>query len=402
MTTHKNYIAFIVIAIAALVFSGCVNYLGTPSFDGNISFVIKEEFAAQTGATHLFLRVSTADLRGGGCSYWEHKISIGDTTIKVTLGDVKEGGGIGVACTADVRAESFYSYLDLSDGNYLLEFHAKDKTDKYALRISKEKISLEPVQTSFSTTDRLEINRPPENWLEAECHYNGKWFDPLDGFCLRFFDEVGKIAKPYLAAEEGKMPENLFYTYVGEEGVLFDVLRRYWEQEFKVAISTWKGKEFACGTECIITEPAQFPNMQIRYMEPPLLAVSECQDSDEYRQSYCIIEVAFNLKDEKVCEQLPEEYQSIWGIERCLAFVAVAKLDESICGKASSCPSCALDCYSFIAVKKSMPSICDELRKDNPNYRNRCYTEYAHAKRNYSVCNSIMDDTQEADYCRYW
>lgn len=373
--TKKIYFTILLLIVIVLV-GGCVKYfVTTPTFEGDINFGIRERFTKQFDGLHLYLSVSTEKIFP--CSNYgiKHSIITKDNTIKVILGGITKPN----ICLTALGPASFISEdLSLGIGAYTLEFHSKDKIDKYSVKVSKESVTIETIEKTFSKTEQIEIDLLPENLLWADCFYKGDWkYNPTDDYCKRFFAEIEIFAQPYLIAKEGKTPKNQFYLYAGEDQPLIDLIQKYNRENFYVKVSTWEGKTFICPFNCQKPGVAYVPKVEIEYLKESKIDVSECVGN-----VVCIMEVAFNTKNEKICEQLPKENQG-----QCFGQVGVAKLDESLCAKTGGCFTCQEECYSFIAIQKNNPDLCEEM---TIIYRDDCYISYAEAKNDISFCDKVV------------
>jgi hypothetical protein len=328
----SNKTIFILLLLVIVFVGGCVKVPATSSpFKGNISFRIEERFTEQFDGPHLYLVVSTEQIYN--CAYFGHNLSTDSETVKVILGEIIKPD----ACSAGPAR--FDEDLNIKKSEYSLEFYSKDKIDKYMVKISKDSVIIEPVEATFSKIEQTKIKRIPENLLWAQCFYNGDWkYNPNDDFCKRFFNEIEIIAPPYLTAEEGKMPENQFYLYRGEDQAIISLIKKYNRENYYVRISTWKGKTFICPFNCDKPGIAYVPKLEVEYPREPITNISVCG-----KDVVCIMEVAFNTKNETICELLPEENRG-----QCFGQVGIAKLDKKLCAKTGNCFTCQQECYSYI------------------------------------------------------
>lgn len=311
----------------------------SPILEWDISFRIEERFTEHFDGPHLFLVVSTKEIYPCANYGFGHTLRIEDDLIKIILGEITSPS---MCLTAEGPA-IFEEDLDLITTENKLEFHSKDKIDIYTMKISNESVVIEPVDATFSKIEKTAFKRIPENLLFAQCFYNGNWmYDPKDDFCTRYFDEIETIAHPYLIGEEGKTPENQFYLYGGDDQEIIDIVNKYSGGNFYVRISTWKGKTFICPYNCEKPGIAYVPELKIEYSRDARTNVTLCG-----KDVVCIMEVAFNTKNETICELLPEKNRG-----QCFGQVGIAKLDESLCDKTGSCFTCQQECYSYIASKK--------------------------------------------------
>lgn len=370
---------YFVLLILVVLVGGFVKYFGTtPTFEGDINFRIHEIFTKEFDGPHLYLSVLTEKIFPCSNYGFEHSVSTNYNTIKVILDEITEPN---IICLTAPGPASFSKDLNLNEGTYTLEFHSKDKIDKYAVIVSKVSVLIESIEASFTKTEQTKIDRLPENLLWADCFYDGEWkYNPRDDHCERFFSEIETFAQPYLTAEEGKTPRNQFYLYTGEDQPLINLIQKYDREKFYVKISTWEGKSFFCHFNCLKSGRAYVayvPKVEIEYLKEPRTDISKCDDN-----VVCIMEVAFTTKNEKVCEHLSKEDQG-----QCFGQVGIAKLDESLCVKTGSCFSCQEECYSSIAIQKSNPDLCEEMTSI---YRDDCYISYAEAKNDISFCEKVV------------
>ncbi|MAH43289.1 hypothetical protein CL614_06275 [archaeon] len=372
----KMKLFFILLLAIIVLVSGCANLVVTPTFNEEIDFTIKKTFTNDFDGIHLYLGVSTK--QSFSCSNYgiTHNINSKNNTIKIVLGEIIKPN----ICLTSFGPAGFSEELDLNEGTYVLEFHASNKIDRYYLKNFNKSIIIEPIEKSFSYNDQTQISYDiVKNLLWTKCFYNSDWkFDPNDGHCEKFFDEIETIAQPYLIAEEGKTPRNQFYLYTGEDQTLIDLMQKHNREGFYIRISTWEGKSFICHLNCRPYGVANMPGSKIEYLPEPITNVSECNDSIS-----CIMTVAFNIKNETICDQIPETNQG-----QCFGQVGIAKLNESLCEKTDNCFTCQEDCYSYISIKKSNPDLCEELTSI---YKDRCYISYAKAKSDISFCDKVIE-----------
>lgn len=173
------------------------------------------------------------------------------------------------------------------------------------------------------------------------------------------------------------MPKNQFYTYIGSDEQLSSIIKKYYRKDFYIKLSTGKGKTFICPFYCDKPAVSQPPTLQIEYLPEPQTDISACNNKGS-----CIMDVARNTKNEKLCEQLPIADQG-----DCFSQVGIVTLDENLCTKTGACPRCQRECYEHIAIQKNNPNLCEKM---SSIYRDDCYTAYADAKKDISFCSKVM------------
>lgn len=364
----------------------------SPVFEGEITFEIAEWFTGQFDGPHLYLLVSTEQIFGHANYEFDHSIITRGNVIKVILGEVYLPDGVSLPAPSPA---GFSARLELNeDSDYTLEFHSRHHRDKYIVRTSNGLVEIETVERNFSNTEQTTVKRIPKNMLEAVCFYNGDWkYDPRDDFCERFFNEIEKIAQPYLVAEEGRRSKNQFYLYTGEDQQLIDLLLRHEREDFYIKITTWEGRSYLPPFIHPSARKFPVPKRALRYLEEPVMSIEECAKND----ARCITRVAFNTKNAEICRQhLPPEVA--WD---CLWQVGIAKLDPNLCKYAGDCFTCLEDCYTFIAIQTNTPDLCERMSRIfsyNLNlyfgnlYRNECFYRYAQETGDKSYCHKIDAD----------
>lgn len=335
-------------------------------YEGSIEFNIFEKYTDQYDGPHLYLGVTTENKYP--CSNYglEHSVIKEDKLIEVSV----KGVSTRDLCLPAFGPASFKVPLDLIKGVYTLEFHSGERVDLYEIKVSERHVLIEPNKTTFSKANRREIERTPENLLWAECFYNADWkYNPKDNHCIKFFDDIGQISEPFLMAEKGRKYRNQFYLYSGEENELLKLIQKHDRNGFHISISTGKGEKFTClyvSRECqkIVSFP---PNLEIHYIEEPLSDLSKCDDV------MCAMQVAFNTKNEEICEGLPKANQS-----QCFGQVGIAKLDQGLCARSGGTPQ--WECYRYLAVKKNIPEICNKITPSHK--RKECFRKYDNRQMN--------------------
>jgi len=262
-------------------------------------FGIQERSTQEFDGPHLFLSVITE--KEFPCSNFgiEHSMSVDESTVKITFGEIIYTE----LCLTALGPASFSEELNLSKGLYTLEFHNKEKVDKYSLDISTDTVSIKSFESTFTKTEQTTNKRTPKNLLRADCYYNSTWTsDPKDDYCEKFFSEIETFAEPFIVAEEGRKPKNQFYHFDGRDEVLVDLINKYDRDGHYIKLATSEGKSFICPFHCIEPGVAHSLGSKIEYLKEERMDVSICEGN-----SGCIMEVAFNRKDEKICEQLSEK-----------------------------------------------------------------------------------------------
>ncbi len=239
----------------------------------------------------------------------------------------------------------------------------------------------------LSSVKQPSIKKTPDNLIWAECYYNGDYkYDPKDDNCGNFFQELESIAQQYLTGDQEKTPKNQFYHYYGDDDqALIDLVEKYVRKTNYIYISTWEGNKYFCSyysgsIPLCSTFAATSPKLEIQYLSEEVTDISECNGN-----TICMRKVAFFTKDESICDLMEG------GQGQCYGEVGIAKLEESLCALTGKCYTCAKECYSYIAIQKNKPNLCENI--NNAYNRNLCYGDYIGENNDESNCYEITDST---------
>lgn len=141
------------------------------------------------------------------------------------------------------------------------------------------------------------------------------------------------------------------------------------------------------GCDFFVDEETQEIAKSGNYMDCASLDTSE----DKNRIEKCYSYVGRQQNDVDACRAASGNYQ-----DNCLEEVAIDLKDETLCEEINSKYSKG-DCYTGIAIKKKNPDLCAALETDQ---RNECYKEYALERNKPEICDEISSE-QSIDTCYY-
>ncbi len=128
-------------------------------------------------------------------------------------------------------------------------------------------------------------------------------------------------------------------------------------------------------------------------------------------QVYCrTIIKALTNKDASLCKELEKTYKLGTFVQRCYLTVATSMMDTSICDLIEDMPfnrDIIILCHNTVktklAIENNNPSLCEELNIMSPHDRdkekNDCYFSVAKAKKDTSLCEKITSNDYRI-YCR--
>lgn len=358
-----------------ILISGCVT---KSSFEDKINFEIVEKYTESFDGPHLFLSVETQKNYPCYGGKFKSNVVIKGSLIKIVLGEIKIPKGI---CPMMSAPAGFHEELNLIPGSYSLELHSKTKIDKYSVHVTTDKIVIENIDVSFSNVTQKTINRMPEDLLWIECRWiGGRSKRPKDTLCQDLFVDIEKIATPYMLAQNG-IPILQFYKYDGTDERLIQLIEKYGHSGYSVKISTGKGKRFIYPRVKNMRpeDPmvAFIPNLEPKYYEL-ITNLSICEDPYDF---WCYVDVAINTNNESICNLVRSKNQG-----QCFGILGEAKLDENLCAKTGSCWTCKEDCYTYVAIRKNNPELCEEL---SSHYRDDCFRAFAEEFNDVSYCEKV-------------
>lgn len=161
------------------------------------------------------------------------------------------------------------SYVDLPENVEKITFINGDRIDKYAIEVKQDKISILPVQSSFTNSLYDQTFRRPENSFAYVCATNTNSINVYDNFFeilkqnpdfIQFeFEGEGRIPYPESSDGSGSSvnhPSKFFKYSTVEEfdrlaNVLYDYAAEHIEENagVKISIYGWNNKIFHSWTE---------------------------------------------------------------------------------------------------------------------------------------------------------
>ncbi len=338
----------------------------------------ERNFSSALSGANLTIGISTIDIFTG-CNILENTLSTRDNQITINIWNVTPWWWSNrMPCWPGPA--SFAKDLSLQDGDYILEFISKGNSNKYSLMVWEKSVSLSALNNDFIETQHTEIKRFLQNELEATCWSNwsyGAWGNDINNKrCQSFFNEINKVATPYIVAEQSKQPKNQFYLYTGDRDTLVHLIKKYTLHGMYVKLVSWIWEVYFCPSSC--DSPivwGSVPTQIIEYLNEPKNDIGACKEND----TNCVIEVASTNKDTKLCDTLTSA-----GDKRdCKDYVWIAIWNPRSCKDGDS------SCYIYAAVKNNKPDLCENINENNDKWE--CYTAYAKIYNDMSFCSKIPE-----------
>ncbi|PIR57115.1 MAG: hypothetical protein COU72_02670 [Parcubacteria group bacterium CG10_big_fil_rev_8_21_14_0_10_41_35] len=235
----KNFL--IILAIPFIAYLVFLIYYNTLRVD--IQFEIKEQYPEGQDEPTTYLWVETTSEYPCYNYRLTHTTETLQNETSITFNRPQRPENI---CLTAIGPATFREQIPLQDGKNILKFKWGIKKDRYTINVLQDKILLKP-----SLIDKLiRFTKPkdtivplvPKNVLWAKCF---KYSNDFDWHCNDFFDEIDKIATPYLIPEGKKIPQMRVYTYNGKNEPLLQIIKKYDVPNYYVRIDT-KGKAIIC------------------------------------------------------------------------------------------------------------------------------------------------------------
>ncbi len=228
-------------------------------YEGEITFFLKENIRPNFNDRTLDISVKTGSDEFGypipyGFSFEENKIKfVLDRPYKNQNSDSADNFVFGPYL-------GFTHTLQIKEGTYQLEFLSKNATDTYEMSITKETISIKPIQSTFSKPGTSLLRRKPENSMWAIC-FSERNREIVDEKCSSFFNELSLNSKYLFTRTESGIDRwegyyaltnhtYYYYQYNGDDKLFLDTLKKSYNENYTMAIFTSTGKVFSCPANC--------------------------------------------------------------------------------------------------------------------------------------------------------
>jgi len=228
--------------------------------EGDIKFSISERFTEEKDGAHIFLNLATERIYGCCDHQLNSDVKIQGDTIIVEVKNVHKCGH------AEGRGPATFSEdLGKIEGDYQLILKHKTKEDKYNLKITKDKIEINPLILTFTVFNQSNILfRVPENVIWIDCgHYDRVGCEENQEYiiiCDRFFKEPLISNLQPFEPEEGEYAvkwfnkEHKHFKFFGNISDLRELVESYAiytsrdindkERCLLLSIRTWRGDFF--------------------------------------------------------------------------------------------------------------------------------------------------------------
>ena len=226
--------------------------------EGNIKLLISERFTEEKDGAHIFLNLATERIYGCCDHQLNSDVKIQGDTIIVEVKNVHKCGHAGAEGPA-----TFSKDLGKIEGDYQLVLRHKSKEDKYNLKITKDKIEINPIISTFTVFNQSNILfRVPENVIWIDCgHYDRVGCGGNQEYikiCDRFFKEPLISNLQSFEPEEGEYAVKWFnkghkhFKFFGNISELRELVESYAiytsrkdkERSLLLSIRTWRGDFF--------------------------------------------------------------------------------------------------------------------------------------------------------------
>ncbi|MEA2074155.1 MAG: hypothetical protein U9O85_00200 [Euryarchaeota archaeon] len=227
--------------------------------EGDIKLLILERRTEEKEGYHIFLNLATERIYGNCDHQLNSDVKIQGDTIIVEVKNVHLCGHSEAEGPA-----TFSEDLDRIEGDYQLILRHKSKEDKYNLKITKDKIEINPIISTFTVFNQPNILfRVPENVIWIDCgHYDRVGCEENQEYikiCDQFFKEPLISNLQPFESEEGEYALKGFnkghkhFKFFGNISDLQELVESYAIYSFRtkdkercllLAIRTWKGDFF--------------------------------------------------------------------------------------------------------------------------------------------------------------
>ena len=114
------------------------------------------------------------------------------------------------------------------------------------------------------------------------------------------------------------------------------------------------------------------------YAEDSLIDLSECEGLEKWHLNQCLVKVAVDTKNWKVCETILEDYQGSKYKSECYFEEALNKKDDNICNKIEEHYT-RQDCFFSLAILNQDVNKCNILGVEDSTdtLSNHCYLYFA-------------------------
>lgn len=252
LTHQKIALITIAIVIIGIVFGSYYltrdgEFKGTYiELEGNVNLTISEEFTKEKDGAHIFLNLATEKDYPNYNYLLNSDVEIRGSFIIVEVKNVF----IPSVHLPALGPARFSKDLGKIEGDYILILRHGYRGDSYSLKITKEKIEINPISQTFTIFNQSTIlYRVPENVIWIRCSGVG-----CEETCERFFNEPLISNLQPFEPENGEYALYLFYfrwaevkhfKFYGDISSLEELVRNYSIYPcLQLFIRTWRGDFF--------------------------------------------------------------------------------------------------------------------------------------------------------------
>lgn len=216
--------------------------------EGNVNLTISEKFTKEKDGAHIFLNLATEKIYPNYNYLLNSDVEIRGSFIMVEVKNVF----IPSVLLPALGSARFSKDLGKIEGDYILTIHLRHRYrgDSYSLKITKDKIEINPINQTFTTYNQPTIlYRVPENVIWIRC--SGV---ECEETCERFFNEPLISNLQPFEPENGEYALNLYhfkgagvkhFKFYGDISSLEELVRNYSIYPcLQLFIYTWRGDFF--------------------------------------------------------------------------------------------------------------------------------------------------------------